>query len=88
MLPIIIFAKLDPNQEERLICILKDHKEVIGWIITDIKGISLLVCMHRIRLEKGVKPVRQAQRRLNPLMMEVVKKENTQIAGCEKQAYI
>ena len=31
--------------------------------------------MHRIRLEEDAKPVRQAQRRLNPLMMEVVKKE-------------
>ena len=31
--------------------------------------------MHWIRLEKNAKPVRQVQRKLNPLMMEVVKKE-------------
>ncbi|KAM1450466.1 hypothetical protein ACFX2I_037702 [Malus domestica] len=31
--------------------------------------------MHRILLEEGAKPTREAQRRLNPLMMEVVKKE-------------
>ena len=33
------------------------------------------MCMHRILLEEGSKPTREAQRRLNPPMMEVVKKE-------------
>ena len=31
--------------------------------------------MHRILLEEGSKPTREAQRKLNPPMMEVVKKE-------------
>ncbi|XP_027174759.1 uncharacterized protein LOC113774419 [Coffea eugenioides] len=31
--------------------------------------------MHRIRIEEDAKPVRQPQRRLNPMMMEVVKSE-------------
>nr|XP_027082308.1 uncharacterized protein LOC113704620 [Coffea arabica] len=62
-------------EEEKLIRVLREHKEAIGWTITDIKGISPSICMHRIRLEEDAKPVRQAQRRLNPLMMEVVKKE-------------
>ena len=43
--------------------------------ITNIKEINPSVCMHRIRLEEEAKPIRQSQRRLNPLMMEVVKKE-------------
>ena len=34
-----------------------------------------LLYLHRIRVEEGVKPTRQAQRRLNHLMMKVVKKE-------------
>ena len=55
--------------------LLRDHKEAIGWSITDIKGINPSLCMHRIRLEDDAKPVRHAQRRLNPLMMEIVKKE-------------
>ena len=47
----------------------------IGWTIADIKGISLSTCMHRILLEEGARPSRQPQRRLNPPMMDVVKKE-------------
>ncbi|CAN6552461.1 unnamed protein product [Malus baccata var. baccata] len=43
--------------------------------IRDIKCINPATCMHRILLEEGAKPIREAQRRLNPLMMEVVKKE-------------
>nr|XP_027088481.1 uncharacterized protein LOC113709825 [Coffea arabica] len=74
-LPVIISSALSKTQEEKLIRVLREHKEVIGWTITDIKGISPAICMHRIRLDEDAKPVRQAQRRLNPLMMEVVKKE-------------
>ena len=55
--------------------ILKEHKTAIGWTIADIKGISPSTCMHRILLEEGAKPSRQPQRRLNPTMMDVVKKE-------------
>nr|XP_027086696.1 uncharacterized protein LOC113708441 [Coffea arabica] len=74
-LPMIISAHLSPSQEDKLVRILREHKEAIGWSIADIKGISPSLCMHQIRLENDAKPVRQAQRRLNPLMMEVVKKE-------------
>ncbi|XP_071902589.1 uncharacterized protein [Coffea arabica] len=74
-LPVIISAGLSKIQEDKLLRVLREHKQAIGWTIADIKGISPAVCMHRIRLEKNAKPVRQAQRRLNPLMMEVVKKE-------------
>nr|XP_027067750.1 uncharacterized protein LOC113693401 [Coffea arabica] len=74
-LPVIISSALSKIQEEKLIRVLREHKEAIGWTIVDIKGISPAICMHRIRLEEDAKPARQAQRRLNPLMMEVVKKE-------------
>ena len=35
--------------------------------------------MHRILLEEETKPVRQPQRRLNPLILDVVKKEVTKL---------
>ena len=54
---------------------LREHKTTIGWTIADIKGISPSMCMHRILLEEGSKPTKEAQRRLNPPMTEVVKKK-------------
>lgn len=74
-LPVIIAADLAPVQEENLIRVLRDHMLAIGWAIADIKGISPSTCIHRILLEEGAKPTREAQRRLNPPMMEVVKNE-------------
>ena len=73
--PIIISSSLDVTQETRLLAILKTHRTALGWTIADIKGISPLICTQRIHLEEDVKPSRQPQRRLNPIMKEVVKKE-------------
>ncbi|KAM1381105.1 hypothetical protein ACFX2I_022750 [Malus domestica] len=74
-LPVIISSQLSTEKGEKLIWVLKDHKTAIAWSIVDIKGINPATCMHRILLEEGAKPTREAQRRLNPLMMEVLKKE-------------
>ncbi|KAL2243646.1 UNVERIFIED_CONTAM: Retrovirus-related Pol polyprotein from transposon 17.6 [Sesamum indicum] len=72
---VIISSKLTDLEEEKLIRVLREFREAIGWTIADIKGLSPSTCMHRILLEEGAKPSREEQRRLNPLMMEVVKKE-------------
>ena len=55
--------------------VLRDHKATIGWSLADLKGIRPAMCMHRILLEDGYKPSVGAQRRLNPTMKEVVRKE-------------
>ena len=73
--PVIISSSLESEQENKLLEILRTHKTSIGWTIADIKGISPLICTHRIHLEEDVKPSRKPQRRLNPIMKEVVKKE-------------
>jgi hypothetical protein len=69
-LPMIISNKLSTHETERLIQVLKEHKEAIGWTIADIKGLTPSTCMHRILLEDDNKPTREAQRYLNPPMME------------------
>ncbi|XP_057792999.1 uncharacterized protein LOC131009358 [Salvia miltiorrhiza] len=74
-LPVIISNELSAEQEVRLVSLLKMHKSAIGWTIADIKGISPSTCMHRILLEPNSKPSRDPQRKLNPVMKEVVLKE-------------
>ncbi|XP_015940374.1 uncharacterized protein LOC107465903 [Arachis duranensis] len=73
--PVIINSSLSKEQEEKLIQVLKQHKDAIGWTLTDLKGISPSMCMHKILLEEDAKPSRQQQKRLNPTMNEVVEKE-------------
>ena len=60
--PVIISSSLESDQENKLLEILRTHKTTIGWTITDIKGISPLICTDRIHLEEDVKPSRQPQR--------------------------
>ncbi|XP_040369382.1 uncharacterized protein LOC121051265 [Rosa chinensis] len=74
-LPVIISSCLSALQEQKLLRMLDEHKEAIGWTIADIKGISPSMCMHKILLEDDMKPRRDPQRRLNPPMQEVVRKE-------------
>ncbi|KAL8104495.1 hypothetical protein AgCh_028640 [Apium graveolens] len=74
-LPVIISADLSGSEEDKLLRILREFKSAIGWTIADIKGISPSYCMHKILLEEGSKPTVEQQRRLNPIMKEVVKKE-------------
>ncbi|CAN6544086.1 unnamed protein product [Malus baccata var. baccata] len=81
-LPVIISSSLTALEESKLVRVLKEYKTAIGWTLADIKGISPTTCMHRILLEEGSKTSREAQRRLNPPMMEVVKKEIIKLLDC------
>ena len=74
-LPVIISASLIELEEEKLLRVLRDHKNTLGWSLADLKGIHPSMCMHRILLEDGHKPSVEAQRRLNPTIKEVVRKE-------------
>ena len=74
-LPVIISTSLTIIEEEKLLRVLRDHKNAIGWSLTDLKGIRPSMCMHQILLEDGHKPSVEAQRRLNPTMKEVIRNE-------------
>ena len=74
-LPIIVASDLMSEHEEALIKLLQQYRKAIGWTLADIQGISPSFCMHKITLEEGSFRSIEQQRRLNPAMKEVVKKE-------------
>ncbi|GKA85225.1 reverse transcriptase domain-containing protein [Tanacetum coccineum] len=74
-LPVIISSKLYAQKKSKLIYVLKKHKEAFAWKTTDIPGICPSFCKHKIQLLDDKKPVVQKQRRLNPNMQEILKKE-------------
>ena len=73
--PVVVSAALNEEECEKLLCVLNKYRSAIGWSISDLRGISPTTCMHRILLEEGHKPRVQSQRRLNPIMQDVVRKE-------------
>ena len=54
-LHVIIVSDLHLDQEEKLIALLRENKEVIGWTLGDIKDINPSIVQHRIHLEDNAK---------------------------------
>ncbi|GJZ83322.1 reverse transcriptase domain-containing protein, partial [Tanacetum coccineum] len=74
-LPVIISKELKDEEKAALLKVLKSHKRAIAWKISDIKGIDPSFCTHKILMEDDFKPAVQHQRRVNPKIHEVIKKE-------------
>nr|GEU79156.1 reverse transcriptase domain-containing protein [Tanacetum cinerariifolium] len=74
-LPVTIAKDLKDDEKEALLKVLKYHKWAIAWKISDIKGIDPRFCTHKILMQEDYKPTVQSQRRVNPKIYEVIKKE-------------
>ncbi|GJX22106.1 DNA-directed DNA polymerase [Tanacetum coccineum] len=74
-LPVVISSALSATEKARLLEVLRNHKGVIAWGIMDIKGIDSSFYTHKILIEDEFKPSVHPQRRVNPNIKEVVKKE-------------
>ncbi|GJX18565.1 reverse transcriptase domain-containing protein [Tanacetum coccineum] len=74
-LPVIIAKNFKHEEKECLIKVLKSHKQAIAWKLSDIKCIDPQFCTHKILMEDDFKPAVQHQRRVNPKIHEVIKKE-------------
>nr|GEZ54267.1 reverse transcriptase domain-containing protein [Tanacetum cinerariifolium] len=69
-----------PNQgnylpQKTAIKVLKSHKQAIAWKLSDIKGINPEFYTHKILIEDDFEPAVQHQRRVNPKIHDVIKKE-------------
>nr|GEX41111.1 transposon Ty3-I Gag-Pol polyprotein [Tanacetum cinerariifolium] len=80
-LHVIISSQLSKEKKNKLISVLKKHKQSISWKTIDIPGICPSFCKHKIQLLDDKEPVVQKQRRLNLNMQEVVKKEIMKLLG-------
>ncbi|GJZ32333.1 reverse transcriptase domain-containing protein [Tanacetum coccineum] len=74
-LPVIIAKDLSVEEKAALIKVLKSHKRALAWKLSDIKGINPEFCTHKILMEEDYTPAVQHQRRVNPKIHDVIKKE-------------
>ncbi|GJR56379.1 reverse transcriptase domain-containing protein [Tanacetum coccineum] len=74
-LPVIISKDLSQEEKTSLINVLKNRKQAIAWKLSDIRGIDPEFCSHKILLEDDYQPSVQNQRRVNPKIHDVIKKE-------------
>nr|GEW93213.1 reverse transcriptase domain-containing protein [Tanacetum cinerariifolium] len=74
-LPVIIAKELEGEEKSALIKVLKSHKRAIAWKLSGIQGINPELCTHKILMEEDYKLAIQHQRRVNPKIHDVIKKE-------------
>ncbi|GKA47892.1 reverse transcriptase domain-containing protein [Tanacetum coccineum] len=80
--PVIISRDLSQEENTSLINVLKNRKRAIAWKLSDIRGIDPEFCSHKILLEDDYQPSVQHQRRVNPKIHDVIKKEVEKLLGC------
>ncbi|CAA7040148.1 unnamed protein product [Microthlaspi erraticum] len=73
--PVIVNAALTKEETALLVRELRKHRKALGYSLDDLTGISPELCTHRIILEDESSSSIEHQRRLNPNLKEVVKKE-------------
>nr|GEV15201.1 hypothetical protein [Tanacetum cinerariifolium] len=74
-LPVIIVKDLKVDEKDALLKVLKSHKRAIAWKIIDIKGIDPRFCTHKILMDEDYNLAVQSQRRVNPKIHKVIKKQ-------------
>ncbi|GKF31851.1 hypothetical protein Tco_0101649, partial [Tanacetum coccineum] len=72
---VIISKELKEEEKAALLKVVKSHKWAIAWKISDVKGIDPSFYTHKILMEDDFKQAVQHQRRVNPKIHEVIKKE-------------
>nr|GFD41436.1 reverse transcriptase domain-containing protein [Tanacetum cinerariifolium] len=73
--PVIIAKELREEEKTALIKVLKSYKRAIAWKLYDIQGINPKFYTQKILMEEDYKPAVQHQRRVNPKIHDVIKKE-------------
>eukprot|EP00253_Pinus_taeda_P035643 PITA_35643 len=68
-----IGTHLDSSQEEKLIQLLRKYQKAFAWDYTDMYRIHPETCTHHIYTDSNTKPVRHPQRRMNPMLQDIVR---------------
>ncbi|GAA0159907.1 hypothetical protein LIER_16584 [Lithospermum erythrorhizon] len=64
--PTYVSALLTPAEEAEYIALLTELRDVFSWTYTEIPGLDPKVALHYLGVKKGVRPVKQGQRRFRP----------------------
>ncbi|GJX68646.1 hypothetical protein Tco_0304373 [Tanacetum coccineum] len=73
-LPVIIAKELDVEEKSALVKVLKSHKRALAWKLSDIQVSTREYCTHKF-YEEDYAPSVHNQRRVNPKIHDVMKKE-------------
>ena len=64
-----ISALLTPEEEEGYLKLLVEYKDVFAWTFKEMLGLNPSIALHHLAVKKGVRPIKQAQRRFQPKLI-------------------
>ncbi|XP_071924992.1 uncharacterized protein [Coffea arabica] len=70
--PIYISASLSPDEEKAYIELLREYQDIFAWTYKEMLGLDPKVAVHHLAVKKGVRPVKQAQRRFRPDLIPLI----------------
>ena len=73
--PTFISALLTPEEEERYLRLLVEYKDVFSWTYKEMLRLNPSIALHHLAVKKGVRPVKQAQRRFRPELIPQIENE-------------
>ncbi|CAN6713400.1 unnamed protein product [Malus baccata var. baccata] len=73
--PIQISGLLEVDDRARIICLLQEFKDCFAWHYTEMPGLDPALVEHRMPINEGYKPVKQAPQRMSKEIEEKVKEE-------------
>uniref|UniRef100_A0A7N2L0M9 RNA-directed DNA polymerase n=1 Tax=Quercus lobata TaxID=97700 RepID=A0A7N2L0M9_QUELO len=73
--PTFISALLTPKEEEGYLKLLVEYKDVFAWTYKEMPGLNPSIALHHLAVKKGVRPVKQAQRRFRPELIPQIETE-------------
>ncbi|CAN6586637.1 unnamed protein product [Malus baccata var. baccata] len=73
--PIQISGLLERDDRAQIICLLQAFRDCFAWHYTEMLGLDATLVEHRMPINEGYKPIKQAPRRMSKEIEENVKEE-------------
>ncbi|KAL0415951.1 UNVERIFIED_CONTAM: Transposon Tf2-11 polyprotein [Sesamum latifolium] len=74
-LPIYTSASLTQEEEWAYNTLLHEFKDVFAWSYKEMPGLDPKVVVHHLSVKKGVRPIKQGQRRFRPKLIPLIETE-------------
>ena len=81
--PVYIASDLTPEEEQELIALLMQYREVFAWSYKDLKGVDPSICQHTIPMKEDVKPTHQRPYTYNETFAKKIKEEIEKLKEAE-----
>ena len=70
-----ISALLTPEEEEGYLKLLVEYKDVFAWTYKEMSGFNPSIALHHLVVKKGVRPIKQTQKRFRPELIPQIETE-------------